>query len=279
MILASFVFTGVTFYRLPTDVTLRWDVLIPWTASASGDLLPRAAAAFGPPLIALAVWLVLRGLATSTGERLARRSFPEWFLSERTGTRAVERFDPTFDLVLSFVVAGILLGHAVMLGTVLGWPTWTAQVFTAFVGVGMVVAGSSLPRTRPNWIVGIRTKRTLADPDLWRHTHRWFGACLMVAGVCVMAMSTVSAPVAFLAAGIGTIVSAVVATIAASRRRSPGSLKLPAGVLVLVLLGLSAARSASALAQPSSVPSVHELADGIASLIEASRQDSTTEMA
>jgi hypothetical protein len=207
------------------------------------------------------VWLLLRGLATATGERLGGRSFPEWFLSERTGTRAVERFDPTFDLVLSFVVAGILLGHAVMLGTVLGWPTWTAHVFTALVGLGMVVAGSSMPRTRPNWIVGIRTKRTMADPDLWRHTHRWFGACLMATGVCVIAISMVSAPVAFLAAGIGSIVSAVVATVAASRRRSPGSLNLPAVVLVLVLLGLSLPTSAGALAQAAPV-----------------RQDSTTEM-
>jgi hypothetical protein len=152
------VFSGLVFDRLPPEVALQWDVLIPWTESIPSDLLPRAAAAFGLPSIALTVWLLLRGLASSAGERMGRRVFPEWFLSERTGVKGVVRFDPTFDLVLACLVAGILMGHVVMVGTALGWPAWTARVFTALVGLEMGIVGSSLPRTRPNWILGRRTE-------------------------------------------------------------------------------------------------------------------------
>jgi hypothetical protein len=59
----------------------------------------------------------------------------------------------------------------------------------------------------------------------------------MAGGLCVVAISAFSAPLALLASGIGIIASAVVASIVAGRRNTPGSLRSPTVVLVLVALG------------------------------------------
>jgi hypothetical protein len=213
--------------RLPERVSPRWDVLIPWAGEA--EPLPRAMAAFGLPAIALLVWLLLTGIASGTGERLGRRMFPAWFVSAKTGAGAVDRFGPTFDIIVGAVVALVILFHAVTLGTLLGWPDWTARAFTGLLGVGMAVVGNVMPRTRPNWVAGLRARRTLADPDVWRLTHRWFGSLLMVSGLAVVAVSLVSAPLALGVAAGGALASAVVATVLggrlpAGRPSAPGSL-------------------------------------------------------
>jgi uncharacterized membrane protein len=173
----------------------------------------------------MAVWLLLTGVASSTGESLGRRVFPAWLVSPKTGAEAVKRFAPTFELIVATVVALVLLLHAVLLGTALGWPEWTANGFAALVGVGMMVVGNIMPRTRPNWVAGLRTKRSLGDPDVWRRTHRWFGGLLLTSGLLVVAASVVAAPIALLTAVVAALASAAVATIVAARERpgSPGS--------------------------------------------------------
>ncbi len=180
LLAAVLILSARWFSELPPTVTPQWGALIPW--APAGEPVSREFAAFGVPLIAAAAWLLLRGVASPAGERLGRRFFPRWLVSEKTGAQAVERFGPTFDAIVAAVVAGLLLLHVVVLGTVLGWPLWTARVFSALIGAGLVVIGNILPRTRPNWVAGLRTKATLADPDLWRRTHRWFGGLVMMTG-------------------------------------------------------------------------------------------------
>jgi hypothetical protein len=194
---------------------------MPWVRSGGADAIPPALAAFGIPTLALAMWLLLRSVASPAGERLGRRVFPTWLVSERTGAGAVERFGPTFDIIVAVVVGGVLLFHAVTLGTVLDWPAWTPQAFTALVGLGIMVLGNVMPRTRPNWIAGLRTKRTLSDPNVWRTTHRWFGALLMLTGIAVVVTSLVAAPYAILTGLTGGLVSAITATIVARKRGQP----------------------------------------------------------
>ena len=120
LVLCSYLFAAASYVRLPEEVTLRWDLLIAWGESANVEPLPRAVAAFGFPTVAMAVWLLLTGVASSTGERLGRRIFPAWLVSPKTGAEAVKRFAPTFELIVTAVVALVLLLHAVMLGTAAG---------------------------------------------------------------------------------------------------------------------------------------------------------------
>lgn len=215
LIAASVAFSASIYSSLPERVLPRWDAFVPWLPVTSADAMPRAFAAFGFPALALSIWLMLSVLASPAGEKLGRRFLPVWLVSDRTGAAAVERFGPTFDVIITVVVAFVLVFHAVILGTVLGWPAWTLQAFSALVGLGIMIVGNIMPRTRPNWIAGLRTRRTLADPDLWRRTHRWFGALMVVTGIGVIVASVMAAHWALLLGLGGVLLSAVVAAVIA----------------------------------------------------------------
>lgn len=236
LIVASYAFSVLVYAQLPQQVAPQWDALWPWVLGDAGDAMPRAAAAFGIPTLALAIWLLLRVVASPTGEHLGRRIFPAWLVSARTGASAVARFGPTFDLIVTVVVGFVLLFHAVMLGTVLNWPGWTLRVFTALVGLGIMVLGNVMPRTRPNWIAGLRTKRTLSDPDIWRRTHRYFGGLLIVTGIAVVTASWLAAPYAIPTAILGVLVSAVTATAIARSGGAPGAAGRPPAALVALIV-------------------------------------------
>jgi hypothetical protein len=241
LIVAGYVFSTVAYVRLPAAVSLRWDALIPWVAFGNAEAIPRAFAAFGLPTLAFLIWLLLLGVASSAGERLGRRVFPGWLVSPRTGAAAVERFEPTFDTIVSVILACLLSFHAVTLGMVLGWPTWTLHAFGALVGVSLMVVGNVMPRTRPNWVAGLRTRRTLSDPELWRRTHRLFGGLLMATGVIVVAASILSAPYALLIGVVGMLVSALVASVIAPRSRAGRRVGEPPTLALLLVLVLSGA--------------------------------------
>jgi uncharacterized membrane protein len=55
------------------------------------------------------------------------------------------------------------------------------------VGVGLLLAviGNELGHVRPNYFVGIRTPWTLADPEVWRRTHRVGGRAFAALGALI----------------------------------------------------------------------------------------------
>ena len=85
LILAGVVFGAAVYGNLPSRVVIHWETLVPWVPAASIEPIPRAVAAFGLPILAGAVWFLLVGVASPTGERLGRRVFPNWLVSETTG--------------------------------------------------------------------------------------------------------------------------------------------------------------------------------------------------
>lgn len=223
LLAASGAFASWAYLRLPSLVSPRWDALLPWVPVSGAEPIPRLFAAFGIPVLAFGAWCLLRAGASPMGERLGRRVLPAWLVSERTGADALDRFGPTFDIIVTAVVGFLLLFHVAILGTALGWPDWTLRAFTATVGLGIIVVGNVMPRTKPNWIAGVRTKRVLSDPDLWRRTHRRFGGMLLLTGIAVILASLFSAPAAILTAVIGGLVSALAATVVGRDDARPGS--------------------------------------------------------
>lgn len=228
LILCGVAAGAIAYPRLPHPVSLHW-------GDFNSEPLPRAFVAFAFPLLAIAVWLLLRALASPAGERAGRRFFPTWFLSERTGTAGVGRFGPTYDSIVLGTVGLLLLFHGAILAAALGAPSWAARVVTIALGVGLIAVGNIMPRTRPNWVAGLRTKRTLADPDVWRRTHRWFGALLVLSGVAVVVASFVAAPIAVVVAVAGALVSAIVATIAGARGSGSSPSGLPAALVFIAM--------------------------------------------
>ena len=73
----------------------------------------------------------------------------------------------------------------------------------------LAVLGNVLSKTRPNWLVGIRTPWTLSSDKSWDVTHRW-GGRLMTLGGAISAACFLFAPTPVAFAALGVTVSLVV---------------------------------------------------------------------
>ena len=80
--------------------------------------------------------------------------------------------------------------------------------FIGFASAALLaVLGNVLSKTRPNWLIGIRTPWTLSSDKAWDVTHRWGGRLMMLGGT-VSALGFLFAPsaVAFTILGVSAIV-------------------------------------------------------------------------
>lgn len=207
-------FAAAVWSRLPAEIPLDMSHLFPFNVSA-GDPLPRAAVALGLPLLALVTWWLMEFFASRAGERAGSKLLPEWAVSERTGAAAIDRFEPTFTVIVTAVVSLLILIEVLLLGGALDWPHWLVPAFTTAIGLELIILGNVMPRIRPNWVAGIRTKRTLTNPDTWRRVHRRFGATLLLTGVAMVATSWIAGSHALLVGIIGFVVAGINAEIAA----------------------------------------------------------------
>jgi len=197
----SFGLSAAVFQRLPASSLVDVSPLLP-IALPPGEPAPRSVA-FLLPAVALGVWLLFRKLATV---RTGRPPLPSWWLNEETGARAVQRFEPTYNTISFAITSLIALMHAGLIAGMLGSPEWVFQALTALLGLCLIAVGNVIPRTKPNWIVGLRTKRTLGDPAVWFRTHRILGMLMMVTGSIVVIMSLI-APAYTLIAAVGLLLA------------------------------------------------------------------------
>ena len=216
---AAYAFSAMVFPRLPASARLRSTLFLPFTPPEGGPI-SRVAAALLLPTVALGVWLLFTALSSV---KAPRPPLPEWLLNETTDANAVSRFRPTYSTIAFAVTALVALMHVVLLGNLLGWPDWTYQLATALLGFGMAAAGNVIPRTRPNWIMGVRTKRTLADRATWLKTHRLLGALLIASGGLVVLVSLV-APTYALVVALGSLLVSLVASHQLGTRHGPQEL-------------------------------------------------------
>ncbi|MBA3342867.1 MAG: SdpI family protein [Gemmatimonadaceae bacterium] len=187
-VVASFALSAAVFARLPATARPVLSPILP-LAFPPGEPMPRSFIALLLPTLGLAVWILL---TTLSKVRTGRPPLPSWWLNEETGAASVQRFEPTYGTISFGVTALIAIMHAGLLAGVLHSPGWIFQVLTAAVGFGMIAIGNVMPRTKPNWIVGLRTKRTLGDPVVWLRTHRLLGALMILAGSIVVITSIVA---------------------------------------------------------------------------------------
>lgn len=206
-IVGAFALSAAMFSRLPDVGHPDLSPLIPINFP-SGEGVPRAAVALLIPTVGLVVWILLNALAKLRGPR---RPLPEWWLNEQTGSESVDRFAPTYATLIFSLTSLFALMHVALVAGVLHWPLWTYRILTAILGIGLIAAGNVMPRTRPNWIVGVRTKRTLTDRTAWQRTHRVLGALCMGLGTVVVLTSIVAPRYALAAAALGLLPSLIVA--------------------------------------------------------------------
>jgi hypothetical protein len=207
----------MAYSRLPAMITLPFEGLLPFRVTTTGDSAPRALAVSLMPAVALLLWVGFRLAPTAAGQRLGRRLFRH-APDEVTSPAQFERFGKTYDtIVLGVIVLAVGL-HAAVLAAALQEPGIAARLVPAVLGGSLVLMGNVMPRLRPNWVAGLRTKRMLEDPELWRSTHRIFGAALVASGIVTVVVALIAPPYG-LVVGIGLLMTSLAVGGAMSMRK------------------------------------------------------------
>ena len=76
-------------------------------------------------------------------------------------------------------------------GESLGYSMMSGLLAQIFMGVVMIVIGNYLPKTRRNYIIGIRLPWTLENDENWRKTHRLAGKIWVLGGLLLFLNSFV----------------------------------------------------------------------------------------
>jgi uncharacterized membrane protein len=132
------------------------------------SLIARAAIAFLIPTAALVTCSVVDTL-------LGGASSDNLHAESAKAVRAVVLFTALFMVALHGLVLLSLLGFFV------AFPAH--RLVVVLFGLLLVGIGNVLPRVRPNLIIGIHTRRLLANRTAWARVHRVAGYLLVVFGV------------------------------------------------------------------------------------------------
>jgi hypothetical protein len=242
--------SALVFPSLPPMVDASIHGIFPTDALPAAPLMPRGVVAFGIPALALIIWSMFSVFRRPAGQRLGRtlfRSAP----AEVTKADQFDRFGTTYETIVFGVVLVLVGLHTAVLSAALNAGGTATRILGISFGVSLVVMGNVMPRLRPNWVAGLRTKRTLEDPHLWRSAHRVFGTSLVISGVLTVLVAIAAPRYGFAFGLVGLIVSTVVGGAAASRR----SISTPAVALLIAgLLCGWQSHDAGALARQSSAP-------------------------
>lgn len=230
----------VVYARLPALVTLPLEGLLPFEVPHPPRPLSRGFAVSLLPALMLLVWIGFRLAPTAAGQRVARRMFrhaPDVV----TSPAQFERFAGTYDAIVLGVVLLLLGFHAAILAAALQAPALAVRIVPAVLGASLVLMGNVIPRLRPNWVAGLRSKRILDDPQLWRLTHRVFGTAFVGSGLLTTLVGLL-APRYGLLTGIATLLlSCLVGWVASTRRGGAGT--RAAVVVVGMLCSAAVARA------------------------------------
>jgi uncharacterized membrane protein len=219
MIVVAIAASLLAWDRLPEEVTLSLQAMLPFNLEQSGETAPRWFATLLLPLAAGVVWA---GFQFGRTERVLRRIadlFPDG--SASLGDPAsIERSGTTYDTIVAGVIVLMLGFHAGLLSTALGHEILGARLASLSLGVSMLVMGNVFPRLRPNVIAGVRTARALANPSVWRSTHRFLGYAFVVSGLATIIIALVAPAYGLLTAIVTLLLSTLSSGIVA--RVTPG---------------------------------------------------------
>lgn len=155
----------------------------PFIPGGAIDHMPgaRAQIAFSLPTAVLVIYLIFRSLWRHDRIRTGNGAF------EATYNTIVFR-----TMLFVFAMNALLMLALTDVMDVVGTHTWGKRVVVVMLGITFIAIGNLLPRTRPNIAFGVRTKRTLANAQLWQQVHRvggyttvGLGTAILIAGLVV----------------------------------------------------------------------------------------------
>jgi uncharacterized membrane protein len=163
-LLAAGIVTAVVYPDLPERLPTHWNMAgeaDAWSSRLSGALML--------PLVGLGIWALLQWLPRIDPLR-----------------QNYEKFRPTYDMAINFILVFIAAAHVFVLGVALGWPLDTRRALPIGIGVMCIVVGNVLPRARRNWLFGVRTPWTLSSDRVWERTHRTAGYLFVALGAALL---------------------------------------------------------------------------------------------
>jgi uncharacterized membrane protein len=137
-------------------------------------LFARWQVAFTLPTTALVIYMLFRSLWRH--DRI------------RSGNGA---FEATYQAIVFRVLLFVLALHALVMIELTGAldavriGMSAGRLVVVLLGLVFVAIGNLLPRTRPNVAVGIRTKRTLTNAQMWGQVHRVGGYATVGLGIVI----------------------------------------------------------------------------------------------
>jgi len=135
----------------------------------------RVEGLFALPLVALAVWLVIRFLPRLDPGRANYANF--------IGAWA------TLQVAIVTLLAAV---HGIVQASGRGGALDVRTILPLVIGALFVVLGNLLGKLRPNWFIGIRTPWTLSSAESWNRTHRVGGWVFVGLGVLTMATAVLA---------------------------------------------------------------------------------------
>jgi len=173
----------------------------------------RVLVAFTLPTTALVIYALFRSLWRHDPVRSGNGAF------ESTYQAIVLR-------VLLFVVAlhALVMIELTQVTTAFGVALPGPRTVVVMLGLVMIAIGNLLPRTRPNVAVGLRTSRTLTNPQLWQQVHRSGGYVTVALGVVIAVTGLVLAHEA-VGAVVGGAALVAATSVFVSYRRHAGAVQ------------------------------------------------------
>ncbi len=99
--------------------------------------------------------------------------------------------------------AAVLLIFAVVqlsvVSEALAWGIPVNHLVTAGMGAALIMIGNQLGKSRPMFLIGLRTPWTLASEEVWIKTHRLGGKLMVAGGAAMMAAALLPLPSGLLA--------------------------------------------------------------------------------
>ena len=184
LIVAAFAASALLYDQLPALVPVHFDAY----DHPNGWMHKPWAAVFSPLLMVFmggVYALARRHMASQRGEE---------------ATRGLE--------VVSLATLALLLeAHVVVLLHACGYAIGISRAILPGIGLLFVVIGNWFGKLPRNYVVGIRTPRTLADDETWLMTHRFAGRAMVLGGLVVFVAALSGAPSILVLALVGAIVA------------------------------------------------------------------------
>jgi uncharacterized membrane protein len=106
----------------------------------------------------------------------------------------LERSGPAYGATMLAAFALLTAVQAMVVLTAKGIAIDQIRVTEIGVGLLLVIVGNYLPKTRRNYVMGLRTPWALADERVWDKTHRFAGPLFMLGGLAAVAGAFFGSP-------------------------------------------------------------------------------------